>query len=67
MSLEYLITDIKTLIADKSKYKGIYQKKHKEISKKEKELFKENNKIIKLMTKNNPKKFAYYNTYICNH
>ena len=28
MSLEYLITDIKTLIADKSKYKGIYQKKH---------------------------------------
>ena len=66
MSLGYLITDIKTLIADKSKYKGIYQKKHKEISKKEKELFKENNKIIKLMTKNNPKKFAYYNNLINN-
>lgn len=66
MSLEYLVSDIKTLLGDKSKYKGIYQKKHKEISKKEKELFKENNKIIKLLTKNNPKKVAYYNNLVNN-
>lgn len=60
-SLDYLINDLKSLLEKKSEYKGIYQKKRKEILKKEKELFKENNKIIKLITKNNIKKFNYYN------
>lgn len=60
-SLDYIISDLKLLLEKKSEYKGIYHNKHKEILKKERELFKENSKIIKLITKNNIKKFNYYN------
>ena len=45
----------------KNEYKDIYLKQKKEIIKKEKELFKQNNKINKLIIKNDSKKFDYYN------
>ena len=66
LSLNYLIIDIKNLYNDKLKYKGIYLKKKKEIIKKERLLFKENAKISKCITKNNNKKFDYYNNLINN-
>lgn len=66
LSLNYLIEDIKKLYNDKEKYKGIYIKKKKEITKKERLLFKENNKILKSINKNNNKKFDYYNNLINN-
>ena len=66
LSLNYLIEDIKKLYNDKEKYKGIYIKKKKEITKKERLLFKENNKILGSINKNNNKKFDYYNNLINN-
>lgn len=60
-SLDYLINDLKSLLERKNEYKDIYLKQKKEIIKKEKELFKQNNKINKLIIKNDSKKFDYYN------
>ncbi len=60
-SLDYLINDLKALLERKNEYKDIYLKQKKEIIKKEKELFKQNNKINKLIIKNDSKKFDYYN------
>ena len=47
-------------------YKRIYIKKKKDITKTERLLFKENNKILKSINKNNNKKFDYYNNLINN-
>ena len=45
MSFMYIIDDIKKLFEHKQEYKGIYNNKFKEITKKERELFKLNRKI----------------------
>lgn len=59
LMLSYLIIDMKNLYNDRDKYKGIFNKKMKEIKKIEKSLFKDNAKV-----KKNNKKFDYYNNKI---
>lgn len=59
LMLSYLIIDMKNLYNDRDKYKGIFNKKMKEIKKIEKSLFKDNAKGLK-----NNKKFDYYNNKI---
>lgn len=60
MMVDYLVKDMKSLYDEKAKYKGIFNKKRKEIMKLEKALFKENKRIVK----DNFKKFDYYNNKI---
>lgn len=58
MFYEEIIITMKDLYSSKKEYKGLYSKKLKEISKKEKEQISVNKKIIKLQTKleaNDPK------------
>lgn len=59
LKLDYLILDMKNLYNERNKYKGIFNKKRKEIKKIEKALFKDNVRIRK-----SNKNFDYYNNKI---
>lgn len=64
LDLDYIIKDIKDKYKEKDKYKNIYNTKKKEIDKLEKNLFKENKNLSKLIIKKKENKVDILNSKI---
>lgn len=66
LEFDYIINDIKALYKEKDKYKNIYSTKKKEIDKIERNIIKNNKKVLKLVSKNKIDKIDILNNKINN-
>lgn len=66
LEFDYIINDIKALYKEKDKYKNIYSTKKKEIDKLERNIIKNNKKVLKLVSKNKIDKIDILNNKINN-